>query len=184
MTDMSDRTEADIASDDDANPAMTKADLLAGLVFIVLGVAIFYGSWTMDRLEVRRIQPLTIPGLVPGLLSAALILCGGILAFRSIRTPAEGGWQGLSTAIFSAAALRAGTVLVLALIYTLGLVGLVPFWAATGLFVFSFIMVFECWLAAPRRAVLSSFPWALGLAIFTAAAVTVVFERAFLVRLP
>jgi putative tricarboxylic transport membrane protein len=63
-------------------------------------------------------------------------------------------------------------------------VGTLPFWAATGLFVFCFIMVFECWLAAPRKPLLQSLPWALGLAVVTAAAVTLVFERAFLVRLP
>ena len=52
------------------------------------------------------------------------------------------------------------------------------------LFVFTFILLFECWLAEPRQPLLNSLPWALGLAIATAVAVTLVFERAFLVRLP
>lgn len=172
------------AADDDNSPGMIKADLLTGLFFVVLGVAIFYGAWTMDRLEVRRIQPLTVPGLVPGLLSAALTLCGGLLALRSLRAPAEGGWRALGGALGSGAAGRAMAVMVLALVYTLGLVGNLPFWAATGIFVFVFIMVFECWLAEPRRPWLRSLPWAFGLAIVTAAVVTLVFERAFLVRLP
>lgn len=186
MTDMSHETGSGATppSDDDANPAMIKADLLAGLVFIVLGVTILYASWTMDRLEIRRIHPMTIPGLVPGLLSAALTLCGTILALRSLRAPAENGWSLLGQAGFSGAAGRALAVMALALIYTLGLVGTVPFWTATGLFVVSFIMVFECWLAEPRRPVLSSLPWALGLAVAASGIVTVVFERAFLVRLP
>ena len=90
----------------------------------------------------------------------------------------------LAAAVTSGAAGRVGMVLVLTLTYTLGLVGLVPFWLATGLFVFAFILVFELWLAEPRRRLAQSLPWALGLAVVTAAAVTLVFERAFLVRLP
>lgn len=177
-------TSTPTPSDDAPLPGMIKADLLAGLFFIVLGLAVFYGAWTMDRLEIRRIHPMTVPGLVPGMLALALTICGGILAFRSLRTPAEGGWQQLSGAVFSVAAARAATVMLLALIYTLGLVGTLPFWAATGLFVFTFIMVFECWLSEPRKPWLKSLPWALGLAIVTATVVTLVFERAFLVRLP
>ena len=177
-------TDTSTPSDDTPNSGMIKADLLAGLFFIVLGAAILYGAWTMDRLEVRRIHPLTAPGLVPGLLSLALSVCGLVLAFRSVRAGAEGGWKSLSEAVFSRAAGRAGLVAGLALVYTLGLVGTLPFWAATGLFVFAFILIFECWLAEPRRPLLKSLPWALGLAIATAIAVTLVFERAFLVRLP
>lgn len=177
-------TDTPTPSDDAPQPGMIKADLLAGLVFIVLGLAIFYGAWTMDRLEVRRINPMTVPGLVPGLLSIALTLCGTVLAFRSLRTPALGGWQQLSGALVSGAAGRALAVMLLALIYTLGLIGTLPFWAATGIFVFAFILVFECWLATPRQPLLRSLPWALGLALVTATVVTLVFERAFLVRLP
>lgn len=165
-------------------PAMIRADLLASIFFIVLAAVTLYGSWTMDRLEARRIQPFTVPGLVPGLLSAALLVCGVVLAIRSLRLSAPGGWTDLGAAIMSGAAGRVAMVLLLCLVYTLGLIGLVPFWLATGLFVFAFILVFETWLAEPRRSLLQSLPWALGLAIATSAIVTLVFERAFLVRLP
>jgi hypothetical protein len=176
--------DADQTAGDEHSPAMIRADLLAALALIILAVAMLYGSWTMDRLELRRIQPLTAPGLVPGLLSAALLVCGLILAIRSMRLPAPGGWTSLGAAITSGPARRVGVVLLLALTYTLGLVGLLPFWLATGLFVFAFILVFETWLAEPRRSLLQSAPWAIGIAVATAAIVTFVFERAFLVRLP
>lgn len=166
------------------SPAMIRADLLASLFFIVLSASMLYGSWTMDRLANRRINPMTVPGLVPGLLSLALLICGVVLAIRSVRSPAEGGWGDLAHAITAGPARRAGMVLLLALVYTLGLVGLVPFWLATGLFVFAFILVFETWLATPRRPLIQSMPWAFGLAVATAALVTIVFQRAFLVRLP
>ncbi|UYN98871.1 MAG: tripartite tricarboxylate transporter TctB family protein [Devosia sp.] len=177
-------TEIPTPDDEAPAPGMIKADLLTGLVFIILGVAIFYASWTMDRLEVRRIHPMTIPGLVPGMLSLSLTLCGVILSVRSLRQKAESGWQQLQGALLSGAAGRALVVMGLALLYTLVLIGNMPFWAATGLFVFAFILVFECWLAEPRRPLLTSGLWALGLAIATSGIVTLVFERAFLVRLP
>ncbi|MCZ4347856.1 tripartite tricarboxylate transporter TctB family protein [Devosia sp. J2-20] len=165
-------------------PAMIKADLVAGLFFIVLAAATFFGSWTMDRLEVRRINPLTVPGLVPGMLAIALMICGLILTVRSLRSPAPGGWSGLGNAIISTSAQRAAAVLVLTLTYTLVLVGWLPFWLATGIFVFVFILVFEVWLASPRRTLIQTLPWALGLAVVTATVVTLVFQRLFLVRLP
>lgn len=174
-----------ITPEEDAEaPAMIRADLLAGVFFIGLGLLVFYGSWTMDRLEVRRIQPLSAPGLVPGLLSIALTICGLVLTIRSLRTALPGGWSQLGRALVSPAAGRALTVMVLALVYTLGLIGHMPFWLATGIFLFAFIMVFETWLANPRRPLLVSLPWALGIAIVISAAVTFTFERAFLVRLP
>lgn len=176
--------QTDPAADEEHTPAMIRADLLTAIFFIVLAAATLQGSWTMDRLEVRRIHPLTAPGLVPGMLSAALLLCGVVLAIRSLRLPAPGGWTDLGAAITAGPSRRAGMVLLLCLIYTLGLVGLVPFWLATGLFIFAFVMVFETWLAAPRRTVRQSLPWAFGLAVTASAIVTIVFERVFLVRLP
>jgi putative tricarboxylic transport membrane protein len=163
---------------------MVRADLVAAVVFIVLGALILYGSWTMPRLEVRRIHPLTIPGLVPGLLSLSLIICGTLLAIRSLRSRAEGGWIALREALVSEGARRALVVVALVLIYTLGLVGRLPFWAATGIFVFAFITVFEVWITPKKRPLVPSLLWALGLAVVTAAAATYVFERLFLVRLP
>jgi uncharacterized membrane protein YwaF len=170
--------------DDRAAVAMVRADLITAIVFIVLGAAILYASWTMPRLEVRRIHPMTVPGLVPGLLSFALLVCGGILAWRSVRAPAPRGWLILRETALSHEAVRALVVAALALVYTLGLVGTLPFWAATAVFVFAFILVFEVWLAEPRKSWRTSLPWALGLAVVIAAVVTLVFERAFLVRLP
>ncbi|SRR5690606_15066868 len=175
---------APLPADEAVPPAMIKADLAAGIFFVVLATATLVGSWTMDRLEARRINPMTAPGLVPGLLSAALLVCGIILTLRSLRSPAPGGWRELGSAVVSSAAQRAGAVLVLTLTYTLVLVGLLPFWLATGIFVFAFVMVFETWLATPRRPLLQTMPWAFGLAVVTAGVVTLVFQRLFLVRLP
>lgn len=163
---------------------MVRADFVAAVFFVLLGALILYGSWTMPRLEVRRIHPLTIPGLVPGMLSAALIVCGLILGIRSLRTRAEGGWQSLRAALVSEGARRTLVAIALILVYTLGLVGWLPFPVATAIFVFAFVLVFEVWVAPKPRPLVHSLLWGGGLAIVTAIAVTWAFERLFLVRLP
>ncbi|MDQ3458982.1 MAG: hypothetical protein M3498_06750, partial [Deinococcota bacterium] len=71
--------------------------------------------------------------------------------------------------------------LLLTLGYGAGLVGLLPYWLATFLFVFLFITVFEWPTASSRARVLAL---ALLQAALVAGLVTFIFERLFLVRLP
>ena len=70
------------------------------------------------------------------------------------------------------------------LVYTLGLVGWLPFWLATALFVFGFIVVFEVVLAPRAAALARTLAWAAAVALVAGVAVVLVFERGFLVRLP
>lgn len=161
-----------------------RADLITAFVLVALGLVIFYLSWTMPRLEARHIHPATIPGLVPLILSMALTLCGALLALRSWRIEAEGGWRGLAGIFRTRQALRVFVILGLALIHTLILVGWLPFWAAAMLFIFAFIMIFETWLADTPANPLSSLAWAIAIAVLGGGGIYLVFERIFLVRLP
>ena len=68
-------------------PART--DLIAALVWIVIGGAITTGAWTMDRLDRLHINRYEAPGLVPGLLGAAIFVLGLVLAVRSVRRAAR-----------------------------------------------------------------------------------------------
>lgn len=165
--------------------AMIKADLLAGLFFLTAGIAIFYLAWDMPRLETRRIHPATIPGLVPMLLGACLALCGFLLAAHAARVePIRKNWTVLGRALVTTEAVRTLALAALVLVYTLGLVGLVPFWLATGLFIFTFIVLYETVLAENPAPIVKSALWALVQAVIVAGVVTLVFERGFLVRLP
>jgi putative tricarboxylic transport membrane protein len=166
-------------------PRRNAADLLAGLSFVALGLALLYGSWTMPRLEERGVHPLTVPGLVPGLLALALLLCGGLLAAGAWRAGNLGaGLAALLALAGGPAARRVAVALVLVLVYALGLVGWLPFWLATALFVFAFILCFEVWLAPAVPPLGRTLAWAAGVALVTGVAVVLVFERGFLVRLP
>src|SRR5688572_27608644 len=65
-----------------APESVLKADRIGGLIWVLFGALIVYGSWAMDRLVHLNIPPSTAPGVVPGLLGAGLIVFGAIMALR------------------------------------------------------------------------------------------------------
>ena len=169
----------------DAKPVSPRADLIGGLAWMALGAAIIAGSLAMDRFESVGATLHTMPGLVPGMLGATISALGLLLVVRAIRARAIAGlaasWR--PDAEGRARLRRASLATALALVYALGLVGRVWFPAATALFVFAFIMAFEITPGVQRtlarRATIAAIT-----AIVTAAVVSLVFERIFLVRLP
>lgn len=164
---------------------MNCADLITGCVLTVFGLAVAYMSWTMPRLEIRGIHPATVPGLVPGLLGAALAICGATLAAKAWRLGHGARARRDFAAIFrSAEAGRFAVTATLSLAYALVLVGLVPFWLASALFVFAFILVFETWLSPQPKPLVRSAFWAAVQGVVVGVAVTLVFQYGFLVRLP
>ena len=173
-----------------ADQRMARADLITGALLFVLSVAIFYGAWTMDRLEVRQIHPLSVPGLLPGLLAAALAVCSIVLMLQALRSPRSSGapelgvGQAVETGAGEGSTRRVVLVGALCLIYALGLVGRMPFWLATAIFVAAFVLLFEWSEAASHRARLSSAAWAIGIGVCTGLGVAYAFSELFLVRLP
>jgi hypothetical protein len=170
----------------DDRPA-PRADLAWSLLWMAVGAAIFYGGFTMERLERQHINPYTAPGLVPALLGIGIAILGAILLVRSVR---RGGLTDGAMATGTASMQRLLVSLALCLLYAAGLVGRtllgvhVPFWLATALFVFATILVFE-WPDRKARGRLGrGIAVAAACAIGTAAGVTFVFQEVFLVRLP
>lgn len=171
--------------DDPSVRHMTRADLLTGLVLLALGVAVTWMSWEMPRLTTRGIHPATAPGLVPGLLGLALTFCGAILTLRSLIALRDlAGWLAFGRLFLSNEAARAASALGLAMVYALVLVGWLPFWAATAVFVFAFILVFERAFTRSAHPLWRTCVTAALQAAIVAIVVTLVFERGFLVRLP
>ena len=128
----------------------------------------------MPRLTNLGIDPLSAPGITPGILALVITGLGTTLFLRSIRTPtarsegAHAAWTRLTIA------------LCLCLLYALGLVGQIDFLIATALFVFTFALLFsETGQSLARRLLISAL-----LAATTSVAVTMLFERVFLIRLP
>jgi hypothetical protein len=163
---------------------MPKADFITGLVLTLLGAAVVWASLDMPRFEDRNIDPYTAPGLVPAALGVIILALGAVLLVRAGRA---GGWRlwpaaqrssgdpGVRRLVLSAA---------LCLIYAGGLVGTLPFWLATFLFITAFVVLFEWPLAISRADRLNRLAFAPLLAAVIAVVVTMLFQYVFLVRLP
>lgn len=160
----------------------TRLDAISGIVWMLFGAVVVVGALRMDSMAYLGATTYTAPGFVPGLLGAALVLMGGLLTVRARRGSGE-SWLAPGD---GATLPRALAALALLLVFSVGLVGRVPFWLATGLFVTVFVVVFEMWGGArrDRRALAGLGARALLCGAVTAVAVTFVFERVFLVRLP
>jgi len=164
---------------DEERKVLARSELHQAIGWIALGLAVFVGSWRMDRLESQNINPYTVPGLLPGLL-------GSLLGLRSWRRGALAArTHGFA---FDGAAVRR-VALIIGLCVTFGVVlvghGL-PFWLAAALFVSVAIVV----LQRPQRIAAGE---TLGLRRLAIAAIiglgaggiiTLVFQQVFLVRLP
>jgi Tripartite tricarboxylate transporter TctB family len=155
-------------------------DLIGGATWVVLGGAIVAESLRMDRFTAMGASLYTMPGLVPGLFGATLMLLGALLAWRAGRqraasaalpdTPTSPRW-------FTA---RVAAMLAFTLTYAVLLVGRAPFAPATFVFMALFMSAFApaqaSWMRRAGVAVITS--------AITTATVVLVFERVFLVRLP
>lgn len=156
------------------------ADRITGGVLLTLGISMLVGGFTMDRLEVRQIHPASIPGLVPMALGVAMIVCSLLLIFsarrnlENIKPQSEPG--SLKNLLVTAG---------LSLGYAAGLVGQLPFFAATAIFIFLFSVYFmwpdetSATTSRLRISVLTAV-----YAVAFALGISVLFQYGFLVRLP
>jgi hypothetical protein len=164
---------------------MIKADFYTSIVFVLLGLATAFESYRMPRLENQGVNPYSVPGLVPGILGVIITLLGLTLLLRSVKSlarPADGPPPRGELPHLSY--VRLAATLVLSIGYAAGLVGLIPFWLATFVFVSMFIVMFE-WqpernMSASVRAVAA----AIVIGALVSAVVTSVFRYIFLVQLP
>lgn len=156
-------------------PGFWHADRIGGLIWVIFGGAIVYGSWTMDRLDGRIETVLAAPGVVPGLLGIGLMLFGAILLAR--RAPIglaeeEASWP------------RVLTSWALCIAYAGLLLGRgIPYVALTAAFLFAHLMLIG-------EATLGKWPgkWRLITILIVVAIlpalVGAIFQHIFLVRLP
>lgn len=161
-----------------------RADLITSILLTAIGIWVFYLSYEMPRLEARRIHPSTIPGLVPMVLGAGLALCGALLVWRSYKTPSVGGWSGLVDLFKTMTVARIVAAMVLVGVFALGLVGWLPFWAASMVFIFAFVVTFELILTDAPVPLVRSLVWALLTAVCAGGGIYYLFAKIFLVRLP
>jgi hypothetical protein len=168
-------------------------DRIGGLIWVVFGAAIVYGSWTMDRLESLKIPLSTAPGVPTGLLGICFIILGLVMLLRRMApelvsyaeaaptgeaTPApeleeEFAWN---RALFSGA---------LCLLYAGLLLGRgLPYWLLTCSFLFLHMVLLDETGRVPARPTKRRLITAAIVAPIVTVVVMLVFEKVFLVRLP
>jgi hypothetical protein len=167
--------------------ASPRADLYDAVGWVILGVVVVVLSLQMDRLQDRHINPLTVPGLVPGLLGVGMVIVGAILGLRSW---ARGALHQTLPAVAENERKRRLRVLLAVILccgYSVVLLGHgLPFWVASSIYVTCSILAFDRMSSDPvkRRIGLLAVAKALLIGVLSSVAVWLVFERLFLVRLP
>jgi hypothetical protein len=161
-----------------------RSDLISGGVWAAIGLAIAIGSWNMDRLEKQGVPGFAAPGLVPGILGVLIVLAALAIVLRSLRRGALRAHDGAAPARRRHWG-RTALALVLCLGFAAGLVGHgLPFWLAASTYLFLHIFLLQ--LPERRAAGRVGRGVAVALAIGLGAGVTIalLFQYAFLVRLP
>lgn len=166
-----------------------QADMFVGIGLLIFGAVAAFESWRMPRFEHLGVQIYQAPGFVPGLLGLTIAAFGMMILVRSLR---EGGWQltsgrmggSIGSQLRSIEARRLAILFVITLGYAWGLVGLIPFWAASFVFVLVFILLFDWHEAAAQSKQVRLLITASVQAVLTSAVVFYVFEYIFMVRLP
>jgi predicted cobalt transporter CbtA len=187
MTDPDLVPEHSVATGVDEETRPPRSDLKDAAAWVALGVAILIGSVTMDRLQAQNINPVTVPGLLPGLLGIAMVLLGAALGVRSWRRGAFAQATPATTADQREERRRVWIAIALCAGYGVVLVGHgLPFWLASTVYVTAAILVFRRISRDPLERRLHARAWAQAFVIGLAASVVtwLVFERVFLVRLP
>jgi len=170
------------------DPGMTRKDFIASIVLIVFSMTIIVISYTMPRLERRGIDPLSAPGVVPGMIGVVLLCLALILFIRSIR---NGGYRIFQQSESPAGAhrqqgavARVSLTLIISLIYAIGFLGHLNYSIGTGIFIFSFICLFEikpgqAWRVRKKIILLACIQ-----AVVASVLITLVFQKLFLIDLP
>jgi hypothetical protein len=167
-------------------PAPPRTDLWIAAVFFVFGAAAAWLAFLMPTYADQKGQIYTAPGLVPGFYGVVILLLSVWLAVRAVRQGAlqPRGKEGGGSTPTGTSDLRLALAAALGLVFVVGLIGRVPFWLAAAMFVAMFTILFE-WRSgepwAPRARRIGE---AALLGLVTGAAVTLVFEKVFYVRLP
>lgn len=154
-----------------------RSDLWGGAGWAGFGLLIVVLAWRMERFESMGAELYTMPGFVPGMLGGVLLLLGTVLMLRSWRRSRQQAGTPTAEPLFNR---RIAIMLALSLAYAAGLIGRVPFWLATAVFVAVFVAIF----APPEQAPARRLMVALLAGVLTSAVVTFVFQQIFLVRLP
>ncbi len=168
---------------DGADAPSPRTDLILSAVFLAFGAAVIVASVAMPTFTDQGTPLFVAPGLVPAFHGVVIGLLSVLLGLRSIAR-ARSHVPGPPAAGRAASLRRTALATVLALGFAGGLIGRLPFWLASALFVFVFIMAFEWERGMARRVLGRNAGIALAIGLGTGAGITLLFQRGFLINMP
>ena len=183
--------EADQSSARPTGPKLP-VERIGGMVWVLFGAVVFYASWTMDRLESQGVAPITAPGLLPGLLGLGMIGFGLVLLLRRGAGPHGEAHGHFGIQAETAAPPEPGLDwrrLGLSWLLSVAFAGVflgrgLPFWLLAAVFMFLHLVLLEDDDRRAARPLARRLAFAALVAGGTAAAVTLIFQELFLIRLP
>ena len=166
---------------------MPKADFLMSIVLILFGITVVILSSQMPDFSDQKVNPYSVPGVVPSILGVIFCLLGLVMLIRSIvrkgyrleisGTHISGWFKDRSTQRFL-------LTLGLSVIYAMVLLGRMHYTIATGVYMLAFVFLFEYRKGVKLLNQKKTFFMALLLAVITSGSVFWVFRYLFLVNLP
>jgi Tripartite tricarboxylate transporter TctB family len=157
-----------------------RTDLLGGAGWVAFGLWILIEALRMDRFKSMGASVYTMPGFVPGMIGGVIIALGLMLALRGWRKRINIQSTDPKEPVEPLINQRIALMLPLTLVYAIALLGRLPFWLATALFVTGFTWAFT----PPEQPKLRRIITSLLSGVITTAVVILVFQEIFLVRLP
>lgn len=180
---------------------MTRRGEWLGLAFwAALGLAIFAAAWRMDRLGHQGISPWSAPGLLPGVVGAAMIVFALGLAVQMWRAPASAAGdeaviddpdmnvdrsESANEPLEQSGRLGSSLAALMCVLFAGASLGRGwPFQLEAALFILAFTAVFSWPAWRAHGSVMRGLLITAAVAAVAALAIGALFERVFLVRLP
>ena len=166
---------------------MPKADFVVSILLMGFGVWIVIHSIQMPRFKELNADPLSVPGIVPGILGTVIVILSLVVFIRSlIRKGYQLGLsrQKLKNFFQDVSSQRMLLTIFICIIYGLFMVGSMNYYTATFIFVLVFIILFQFRGASDATARKRMLIFAVLQAVLAAGIVGAVFRYLFLVDLP
>ncbi|HEY9055454.1 MAG TPA: tripartite tricarboxylate transporter TctB family protein [Rectinemataceae bacterium] len=166
--------------------SMLKADFVTSIVLIVFGAAIIVFSAQMPTMADRNQSVFSAPGIVPGFIGAMILLLSGVMLIRSLKRKVLAELKAglIPKNVLAQETTRRILITTLLCIAYAFILGKLWFPIPTFAFVFGFIFLFEYDFKASVKTQVKKLVVAAIIGLVTTAAVTLVFQKLFLVNLP
>lgn len=166
---------------------MPKADFVVSILLMCFGVWIVIHSFQMPRFKELGADPLSVPGIVPGILGTVIFILSLVVFIRSL---ARKGYrlglnrQTLNNFLRESSLNRMLLTMLICIVYGIFMVGRLNYYLATFIFVLTFLILFQFRNLEDATGRGRLFALAVLQALLTAGIVGAVFRYLFLVDLP